>query len=284
MLGASGLLAFDMIRMYEQQGWHVFRLAKDELDVTDRDQTSRMLSELLPDVVINTAAYMNADRCEQDPLQAYKVNALGARNVARACEAVGAIHIWFSSDFVFDGRRRHPYVEDDPVNPLMVYGVTKAAGEMEVRGNSAKHYIVRTSGLFGAGGSHFIERMLLKAKRNEPLAIVDDIYMSPCYTKDLAATVYGIVEQELDYGTYHVVNDGVASWYGLCQEAFSILGISSAIEPIYMEERYRTDPSLAKRPLYTAMSSNRLQIGGLATENWRSALRSYLTEKGYTSH
>jgi dTDP-4-dehydrorhamnose reductase len=283
VLGAIGQVGQDMVTAL-QPDHTVVALSKADVDVTNSENVRRVLSELRPDLVVNAAAFMNADRCESFPEAAYLVNTVGARTVSRACADIDAVCVWFSSDFVFDGRKGTSYVEEDTPNPLMTYGVTKLAGECEVRSGNDRHYIIRTASLFGTAGiggrgANFIENMIAKSRKGRPLQVVDDILMSPTYATDLAAMVVRLVEAEAPYGTYHIVNEGTASWYELCEAALRLTGQPSQLEAIRIGDR---PEAKARRPLYTVMESTRLpEVVRCRNRPWREALRAYMAAKGY---
>lgn len=278
ILGAMGLLGSSFARTFGSR-YRVTALGRVDLDVTDSERVTTVIRESNPDVVVNAAAFMNADRCESFPEDAYLVNTVGARYVSRACAASDAVCIWFSSDFVFDGHASSPYDETAQTRPLNTYGMTKLAGEHEVRWGCGRHYIVRTAGLFGPQahgipGQAFVDRMLAKAHNGEALSIVDDVVMSPTYTEDLTRMVVAMVAQQVPYGLYHVTNRGHATWHELCRKACAATGVAADITAISIATR---PAAVATRPRYTPLTSTRLppEIRSL-NRPWQAALREYL--------
>ncbi len=233
------------------------------------------MRRLRPDVAINSAAYVRVDDCEMRAHEAFEVNAIGALNVARACAEVDALCVHISTDYVFDGEKASPYVESDPTCPINVYGASKLAGEFLVR-QTPRWLIVRAASLFGKTGSrgkggNFVETILKMSKAGEPLKIVDDVRMSPTYTRDAAAGLVALVESGT-YGLIHLSNAGACSWYEFAKQAFEIAGVRTPIIPISCTE-YAT---AARRPKNSSLESER---SPLKLRSWQDALEAYLNEK-----
>ena len=277
VIGASGQLGSDLIKVFDD----VIPLTHKDIEVTDLS-SCEILKELKPDVVINTAAYHKTDECEENPEKTFLVNSVGARNVALICSEIGAIDVYISTDYVFDGAKKEPYTEEDTPNPINVYGVSKYAGEILTRYICNKHYIIRVSSLFGVAGArgkggNFVETMIKKAKAGEELNIVNDITMSPTYTKDAAIAIKEIIYNKLPYGIYHVTNDGSCTWYEFAKAIFEITGIDAKLNPITSEKF----PTKAKRPMNSALSIEKIKSFGINMRQWKYALRDYLREKGH---
>ena len=275
VIGSSGQLGSDLVKA--MRGHEVIGLTHQQIEVTD-GLSCRAIVDLKPDVVINTAAFHKTDACEDEPLKAFQVNALGARYVAEACLDAGASVCYISTDYVFDGSKGEPYTELDVPNPINTYGVSKLAGEYFTKMNP-RHYIFRVASLFGAAGSsgkggNFIESVVGRALRGEELKVVDDIYMSPTYAVDAAEAIKAVLESGLPYGVYHVVNEGFCSWRCLAQEAVDLLGLGVEVKPVKAAEVR----SRARRPPFSALRSVKLPF---RMRGWREALKAYLVEKGY---
>jgi len=260
----------------------VIPLTHADIEITDIDSVKKQLTGYKPDVVINTAAYVRVDDCEIYPEKAFLVNATGALNVAKIADEIGAINVYISTDYVFDGEKCEPYTEKDLPNPLNVYGVSKYAGEIFTRNYSRKYYIIRVASLYGKAGAsgkggNFVETMIKKAKNKEKITVVDDMVMSPTYTKDAARMIGKIIEEELPYGIYHAANSGFCSWYEFAKKIFELLNLDVDIKPIKTK-----DLSLkAKRPVFSALKNEKLLKYGLKMPSWQEALKKYLYEKGY---
>jgi dTDP-4-dehydrorhamnose reductase len=208
----------------------------NDLDVTDPNSLQQIKNDS-PDIIINTAAFHKTDACEDDPKLTFDVNALGAYNVGMIARGINAINVFISTDYVFNGKSTRPYLEDDAVNPINVYGVTKVAGEMFTRYLTPNHYVLRMASLFGLagmkdGGGNFIETMIKKAKAGEQIKVINDIIMSPTYTHHVATAFHDMVEKKVPFGTYHVVNSGSSSWFEFTVEIFKLLRTNTSVEPV----------------------------------------------------
>ena len=276
VIGASGQLGSDLVKVFED----VIPLTHKDIEVTDF-ASCEILKELKPDVVINTAAYHKTDECEENPEKTFLVNAIGARNIALICREIRAVDVYISTDYVFDGSKKEPYTEEDVPNPINVYGISKYAGEILTR-YIDKHYIIRVSSLFGVAGAsgkggNFVETMIKKAKSGDEINLVNDITMSPTYTKDAAMIIKKIISNKLPYGIYHVSNDGCCTWYEFAKAIFEITGIDANLKPITSDKF----PTKAKRPKNSALSIKKIKSYGINMRHWKEALKDYLKEKGH---
>lgn len=277
VIGASGQLGSDLVKVFDD----IIPLTHKDIEVTNL-ASCEILKELKPDVVINTAAYHKTDECEENPEKTFLVNSVGARNVALVCKEIGAIDMYISTDYVFDGSKEEPYTEDDIPDPINVYGVSKYAGEILTKYICDKHYIIRVSSLFGVAGAsgkggNFVETMIKKSKSRDKLNVVNDITMSPTYTKDAAIAIKEIIFNKLPYGIYHVTNDGSCTWYEFAKAIFKIAGINAKLNPI-TSDKFLTK---AKRPKNSALSIEKIKSYGINMRHWKDALRDYLKERGH---
>jgi len=279
VIGSTGQLGTDLMKVLEHE--HVtIGLTHKQVEVTDWD-SCQIIKEHSPDVIINTAAFIKVDQCEEEPLKTFTVNAIGAKNIATISKEIEATTIFISTDYVFDGSKTEPYTEDDAPNPINTYGISKLAGELFTKQNP-KHYIIRVASLFGAAGAsgkggNFIETMIAKAKKNEPISVVDDMWMSPTYTKDAASTIKKIIEAKLPFGTYHATNQGYCTWFQFAQEIFKITNLNPTLTPIKTNQLQMK----AKRPQFSALKSIKLPKYGIKMRDWKEALYDYLIEKGH---
>ncbi len=277
IIGANGQLGTDLVGVFKgDPSFDVIPLAHRDLDVTI-PETLMVLKELKPDVIINTAAYVRVDDAELYPEKAFAVNAIGALNVARVASEIDAINVYISTDYVFDGEKGQPYTEDDVPNPINVYGASKYAGEIFTRNYSTKYYIIRVASLYGKAGAsgkggNFVEWVIEKAKRGEELKIVNDQFMSPTYTMDVARTLKEFLKIQPEWGVYHMVNEGYCSWYEFTKAIFEILGWDVEIKPVKSSELNR----LARRPGFSALENRGLHKLGLKMPSWREGLEEYL--------
>lgn len=282
VIGSTGQLGTDLVNLFEtSRGYQVFPLSHAEIECTKPKVVQQVLKSLSPDVVVNCAAFVRVDECEDRPEQAFQVNALGARYVAETCAALGAECVYISTDYVFDGEKQTPYLEDDLSSPLSVYGISKAAGEQLVRISLDKHYIVRCSGLFGLAGAsgkggNFITTMLRLARERQTIKVVDDQRFSPTSTEALAQKIAWLLTSG-QYGTWHITSQGECTWYELAAAVFQLVDLQPRLVPITSE----SFAAKAKRPLYSSLGHGRLRQAGLDDlPHWRESLEQYLRAKG----
>jgi dTDP-4-dehydrorhamnose reductase len=278
VFGGWGQLGSDLA--LAARGRHeMVRPRRDEVDVTDAGAVSAFVADRRPDVVVNAAAFHRVDECETDPLRAFAVNALGALNAARAARGTGARCVYISTDYVFDGSRRQGYAEDDPVAPLNVYGVSKAAGERLVCTACPDSLVVRGSGMFGQAGSsgkggNFIETMLAKAAAGEPIRVVDDQVFAPTSTLDLAERLVLLLERSVPSGIYHLANAGACSWYELAGATLRLARVKAELSP------QATGSEGVRRPRYSVLLDTKTaRLGFPAARSWEEALASYLARR-----
>jgi len=281
LIGATGQLGQDLLKALPEG---TIALGHGEIDVTDGVGVSRIIREHRPDWVINTAAFHRVDDCELNPTLAFAVNATGAANVAKVCEELGAGVVFYSTDYVYGGEGRakhHPHLEDDAPDPLNVYGISKAAGEQMVALANPRHLVIRSAGLYGTATSRkgwtFPELMINKARSDGKLKVVTDQTLSPTFTTDLAETTVALMRSGA-IGLFHLTNAGECSWHEFASATVELAGIDVVVEPSTSVQQ----PRKAKRPPYSAMSSNRIASTGVAPMRpWREALAAYLQAKGF---
>jgi dTDP-4-dehydrorhamnose reductase len=286
ILGATGQLGSDIVRAAAAANVAHVALGHQEVEVTDAASLDAVLERLKPSVVINSAAFHQVDRCEEDPAEAYRVNAVGALLVARAARNAGARCVYISTDYVFDGKREagSAYDEYDPVAPLNVYGASKAAGEQLVAQALEDHLIVRVSSLFGVAGArgkggNFIETILKKARDGGPLKVVNDQWMTPTSTADAGAAILRLATGSAT-GVVHVTNPEQCTWHALASEAVALAKLTVPVEAVPAA----TFPSKVRRPRNSALDTGRLKaLLGAPLPRWRDALRAYLLAKGHLS-
>lgn len=267
--GANGQLG----RELAGQGWeHELVLADvQELDITDGRAVADFFRAVKPQAVIHAAAFTNVDGAESDADGAFRVNVVGAQNIAAACLETGARMVYVSTDYVFDGAKTEPYREFDPVNPQTVYGRTKWQGEEMVRHILGRHYVVRTAWLYG-DGHNFVRTMLKLAETNDVLRVVHDQVGTPTSTVDLAQVIFKLLQSDA-YGTYHATCQGQCSWYDFACEIFRQAGKSVAVVPVTTEEF----PRSARRPAHSVLDNHMLRMTiGDSMRSWQEALKGYL--------
>lgn len=272
--GAGGMLGTDVCAAARAAGHSVVALGRAALDVGDLDAAVAVLARERPDAVINCAAYTDVDGAESDPDAARAVNRDGAGFVAQAAAGVGAWVVHVSTDYVFDGEKRTPYVESDPAGPLSVYGATKLDGERAVALAAADaHTIVRSSWLFGAAGRCFPATMLALASEREVLSVVDDQIGCPTFTGHLAASLVELAVGARPLGVVHVAAAGECSWYELAVEIMRATAATVEVRRCSADEF----PRPAQRPAYSVLRSSRAGVPVLP--DWRHGLAAYLGER-----
>lgn len=239
--GSRGMLGSDVVSVLAEEH-DVIGVNSRDFDITEKDITIEFIKKIKPELIIHSAAYTDVDGCEKNMDKAFKVNALGARNIAIATQEMNAAMLYVSSDYVYDGQKETPYFEYDRTNPLSIYGKSKLEGENFVKSIVNKHFIIRTSWLFGKNGKNFVKTMLELSKTKDSLNIVDDQIGSPTYTYDLAKAIKLLVESGC-YGTYHLTNSEYCSWYDFTKNIYEIANIGHVrLNPITTEELGRPAP------------------------------------------
>ncbi len=259
VIGAKGMLGNDVLKAF---GGRAVGVDRDEVDITDTGQVSTLpVSKLL----INCAAYTDVDGAEEHQEEAWAANVLGVRNLVRFCRKNDIPLVHFSTDYVFDGVKEQGYDEDDLPRPLNYYGITKAESERIVL-SWEKHFLVRTSWLYGRHGKNFVETVL-SSRRS--LTVVDDQRGKPTYTRDLAQAVLGLVRRQ--YGVYHITNEGVCTWYELAVAIRDAGGTGVPVLPCATAEF----PRPARRPVNSVLNNNKTE----KLRHWKEALAAYMEER-----
>lgn len=255
--------------LYFSKKHEVIALGRKDLDITDERIVVEEVSKIKPDMIINAAAYTDVDGCEDNRERAFSINGYGACNLAKAAESIGAGIVHISTDFVFDGSSRIPYIESDRTNPLSVYGKSKLLGEELVSKNCSKHYIVRTAWLYGAEGKNFVKTMLRLSKEKDYLSVVDDQVGCPTSVRELIRIVDTLINSDA-YGIYNGVCSGSCSWYEFALKIFELAGVNIRVERISSEKLGRKAP----RPAYSVLNTSKLKLNfGYEPTDWVSALK-----------
>jgi len=269
--GAGGMLGCDVLRVAARAGHDVTALTRAELDVTDAAATTGAITRAAPDVVVNCAAWTDVDGAEAQEAAALAVNGTGAGNVAVAAGLGGATVVQVSTDYVFDGAKRTPYVESDATGPVGAYGRTKLAGERAVAAAGGRHAIVRTAWLFGRGGPNFVDTMLRLGRERDEVSVVTDQIGSPTWTGDLARALVSIAERETT-GILHAAGSGSCSWFDFAREIFALTGVDCTVKATTTE----AFPRPAPRPPWSVLGTERTDVPVLPS--WQAGLSGYLTE------
>jgi dTDP-4-dehydrorhamnose reductase len=278
VIGAEGQLGSDVIQEFDRVGDDLVKLNHADLEVASADSVWQSLSAIKPQIVVNTAAFHNVENCEQDPAKAFAVNAIGVRNLAQAANDLGCVLIHISTDYVFDGTKGLPYLECDNPRPLNVYGNSKLAGEYFARSITKRHFIFRTSAIYGRqpcrakGGLNFVELMRKLARERGEAKVVATEFVTPTPTRDLASQIVKMSRCDA-YGLYHATAEGYCSWYEFAGEIFRLTNTSVRLEMANPQEARTKVP----RPKYSVLENSALKaIGVNVFRPWQEGLKEYL--------
>jgi dTDP-4-dehydrorhamnose reductase len=275
--GASGMLGREIVEFLGEKGETVTGLGRPELDITDAEAVHAVLWTHRPDIVVNCAGWTAVDAAEEREADALRVNGHGARNLALACSATGARLVQISTDYVFDGTATTPYAEGAAPAPCGAYGRTKLAGERAVlKVLPSTGYVVRTSWLYGRGGSNFVATMMRLERERETLDVVIDQRGQPTWTRDVAGHVLALMRSQARPGVYHATSSGHTTWWGLTREIFYLLGRDERRVLPTTAARF---PRPAPRPAYSVLGHGGWARAGLAPiRDWREALHAAFRE------
>ena len=277
IIGSHGMLGQDLVKLFEKDtGWEVFAFDRGEIDITSEDSLRKKIDEIDPSVVVNATGYNAVDKCESDEIEyelAKKINGYGPGKLAKICKENDIPIVHYVSDYIFDGEKGE-YAEDDKPNPISNYGRSKLLGEEEIKKNTDKYYLIRTSKLFGAPGRSamskrsFFDTMIHFSKDNSLMKIVDEEKSCFTYTPDLALETKKMIEEPVPFGVYHVINEGPCTWYEAVVELYKQAKIKTKIVPVSGEEF----PRPAQRPYVSILINTKLN----PLRNYKTALKEYL--------
>ena len=274
--GYNGQLGFDVIRELNSRSVECRGVDRDDFDITNSDETVGYICDYKPDTVVHCAAYTAVDRAEDDEENCRRVNVDGTKNIAIACEKIGAKMLYVSTDYVYGGAGDAPFEPSDMTDPKNVYGRTKLDGEKAVMKHLKKYFIVRTSWVFGINGSNFVKTMLRLGGERDELNVVCDQVGSPTYTPDLARLICDLIATER-YGIYHGTNENYCSWAEFASEIMKLGGKNTRINPVRSEEY----PVKAERPHNSRLSKKCLDDAGIKRlPTWQNALKRFIKELG----
>jgi dTDP-4-dehydrorhamnose reductase len=273
ILGAQGMLGHDLAKVFAEE--KLFLWDREDVDITDELKLVTLVKELKPEIIINAAAYTNVDGAEKEKGIAENINAVAVSYIGEAAQKVGAKVVHISTEYVFNGIKKEGYDEDAIVSPLSVYGASKARGEQNLIASEVEFYIVRTSWLYGHAlqkgkprGKNFIDTILDKAQAGEELKIVNDQYGKPTFAYDLAHGIKTMLWENYPTGIYHLVNEGITTWFGLAEYALRVKGLNATIKPCKTGDF----PAVAQRPQFSILNNNKLP----KLRNWQQAVDEYL--------
>jgi dTDP-4-dehydrorhamnose reductase len=282
VIGANGQLGSDVVSAFAESQDSVDSVTHAEIEISKLESVRTCLEKCSPSIVVNTAAMHHVENCERDPERAYAINATGVRNLALVTRDLGATLIQVSTDYVFDGKKKTPYIEDDAPLPLNVYGNSKLAGEYHTRTINPRHFVLRTSALYGKhpcrakGGRNFVDLMLELARTRDRVRVVNDEFVSPTPTVALAREIVCLSRSDA-YGLYHATSENSCSWYEFAREIFAFAGIEVKLEAAVPGEF----PAKAPRPQYSVLENRGLKgIGLNLFASWKVGLQRYLLDSG----
>ena len=274
--GAAGQLGREVVGQLRKSHLKVAGLSHSDLDITDKNNVSNCFSMINPDFVVNCAAYTQVDDAETFPQKAFNINRKGAAFIAESCHSRNIPLIHISTDFVFDGRKKAPYAETDSLNPLGIYGKSKALGEQEITRRLDRFLIIRTSWLYGVYGRNFVKTMMSLAANTNLLKVVSDQFGCPTSATDFACVITDILKQknnlnDRSWGIYHYSGEGVASWHEFAETIFKF----AALNPMPTVHPISTDqyPTRAERPPYSVLDCHKINsVFGIQTKPWQESL------------
>ena len=271
--GTNGQLGRELQKQFKGKDVELIPTDVKDLDITDVKAVNKFVTEHKPDVIINCAAHTQVDKCEEQIDLAYKINAIGPKNLASAAFNIGAEIVQVSTDYVFNGEGTTELIEFDTPDPQTVYGKTKLDGENFVKNLNPKHYIVRTAWLYG-DGNNFVKTMIKLSENHSELKVVDDQIGTPTSTVDLANVIIKLIDDK-NYGLFHCTCKGVCSWYDFAKEIFRLKNIDIKVIPCTTEEF----PRPAKRPKYSVLRNYMLELTtGDITKQWQESLKDYIED------
>lgn len=281
VIGANGQLGSDVADVFKQEDHSVAALTHDDIEIKDIDSVKKALNRERPDVVVNTAAYHNVEKCESELHDAFAGNALGAKNMAEASAEQGFYLVHISTDYVFDGLKEAPYLESDLPLPLNAYANTKLSGEHFVRAIADNAVVLRTCGLYGKnpcrakGGNNFVELMLKLAQTRDEVRVVENEVLTPTSTREVANQILAISQKPV-YGLCHATAEGYCSWFEFAKAIFDIMEWDINLNVAAPEEF----PSAVNRPEYSVLENQVLKDKDLNSfRHWQEGLRDYLLKE-----
>jgi len=280
VIGAKGMLGRDLVRIVHSRfrgdrrsSWEILEWDIDEIDIREEKKTVTKIESFRPEIVINVAGYTDVDGCESNEEEAFAINAEGMKHVALGALRCRAEVVYLSTDYVFDGKKAKPYLEDDPPNPLNVYGRSKLKGEQYAQEVVKDALIIRSQWLYGRHGKNFVASVLRQAKEKKVLSIVNDQIGSPTYTVDLSEAISVLLQCDA-HGIFHVANSDLCTWYTFGQAILKLSGMEGVkVIPISSKELGRP----ASRPSYSVLNCQKLKrVTGMTLRPWSEALKDFL--------
>ena len=276
VIGANGQLGTDLLEVLSKEH-NVIGLNHADIEITDIDSVKNALSEIKPDIVLNTAAYHIVPEAEKFPAKAFEINGIGVINLAKVCQDLETRLVHYSTDYVFDGKKQKPYTEDDRPNPLSVYANTKLSGEYFALNYCDRSYVIRISGIYGkvpcrAKGGNFVTTMIKLAKEKPEVRVVTDEILTPTPTYHIAKNTAALIRKDA-FGLYHMSCEGEVSWYEFSKVIWETLQLKTPLYPASVKDF----PLVVKRPFYSVLENRNLnKLGINEMPDWKEALIQFL--------
>lgn len=267
--GASGLLGQELCPMLDSIGAQYWATNSKIFDITNSKMINEIMNKVSLDFIIHLAAFTNVDQAEINADEALKVNHIGTKNMAKIAKKLDVPILYVSSSSVFDGEKSTPYKTTDATNPINVYGKSKLMGEEEIRKITKKHYIIRTSSLYGKGGNNYVDAMLTYSMFNSSISVVDDQILCPTWTRDLSEEIIKILTGGYEFGIHHICSSGRTSWLEFTKKIFDVKRRGTFVEPIAKSDF----PRPARRPRFNVLDN------GNILPSWEESLEKYLLQK-----
>ncbi|MBU4375275.1 dTDP-4-dehydrorhamnose reductase [Patescibacteria group bacterium] len=278
LIGKTGQIGRELIKDSASFDFEIISFNRNELDVSDATQIKEKLEKTKPDILINTSAYHVLPQCEENPINAMAINFIAVKNMAEICNDMNIKFVTYSTDYVFNGKKDSPYLENDETDPLQVYGLSKLAGEYAaLNSNPNKTIIIRTNGLYGGktGSSekngNFVLNIIKEADGKKEIEVSSEQIVSPTYAGDLSKATLKLLKQENETGVYHLVNEGLCSWSKFTEEIFKIAKIDTIVKPVVRNKII----GQLQRPKFTALSNTKAKSLGIELPSWQDGLKSY---------
>lgn len=268
IFGAGGMLGTALVKIFKNS--NVYAFTKAQVDITSKSRVLAKIREIMPGIVINSAAYTDVDGCERNKELAFNVNGRAVKVIAQACRKNNAIMVHMSTDYIFDGRKKY-YKENDKANPISIYGKSKMLGEKSLMETLDNYYLIRASWLFGPNSKNFVDTILRIAKEKKEIKVVNDQFGKPTYAIDLAKKIREVIYGRKAFGIYHITNEGVCNWFEFARKIVQFAKLKTKVLPIKSAQLGRP----AKRPEYSALLNTKLQ----PLRHWSLALREYIGVK-----
>lgn len=267
--GATGLLGQELCPMLEAENWQFWATNSKIFDITNTKMVNEIINKVSLDFIIHLAGYTNVDQAEVEPKKAFAVNHIGTKNLAKIAKKLNVPILYVSTDMVFDGKKKTPYKTTDVTHPLCVYGESKLMGEKEIRKTCPKHYIIRSSWLYGRGGGNYVDAMLDFSSLRDEISVVDDQVSSPTWTKELCEQIIQMVKGLVPFGTHHICGGGQVNYSNFTKKIYEIKQRNTRVTSIAMSDF----PRPAKRPEFSALDNSKI------LPEWDVSLEKYLATR-----